>query len=203
MLMSTIDRIISKVLVVGFALSAAACGEPNTAPGQADAGSCIQNLDFANSTGSPVALTVCPVGVATPEHARLLLAVYNTTGEPLQFRGRFEFFADLHLAVIGPAGDTLDYENMWEPYEVSMDVTTYDLPVGGLVGRVVDLSCEQNDFGMSRNDSCVPLFDFSQSGRYDVTAYLSNVWTCPGNPCPHESTWMGELEAETVLNIRN
>jgi hypothetical protein len=87
--------------------------------------------------------------------------------------------------VMGPRGDTLRPQRWGEPGELG-DVPRLILPAGGVVGRVVDLTCVpigMDAAGRDRAGQCEAGFEFRDRGRYSVrvrfVAYKPSAGAAP------------------------
>jgi hypothetical protein len=149
-------------------------------------------------------LVACPVHTSVPkgDPVRILVFIMNGTAQPVKVRNRLEVGQALHVEVASPSGAEI------EPYWVERltqfppERTDVWLPRQGVLGRVVDLTCDYTGFvGRRREEGeCDTGFPFDEIGVYELR--VSYQVHCPFEPCAPEYPWTGRLDAGPVtVNI--
>jgi len=129
--------------------------------------------------------------VRVGEPVRVFVALANTGDGPVLTRARLDLGSFLLITVEDEAGQKQD---MWvgEPGHFDEATTDITLPRGGIIGRVIDLTCDAGGY-RSAEARCFAELDVDQPGTYRVA--LSYAVLCGMAGCPSEHPWVGTLSA--------
>lgn len=137
---------------------------------------------------SPVALELCPIQDDYDQSSvPIFVGIRNRSASPQLVEARFDVYGHLDLHVVDEDGIELREETRWDPGTVSADVSSqaqWLLPLRGIVGRIVDLTCEFEDLSVvAEGETCHPLFPI-RPGRYTIMAEARSIRVCGSVPCP-------------------
>jgi hypothetical protein len=151
----------------------------------------------ARAAGNPVGLVSCPIDVGE-DRLEFFVGVRNLTDEPLRVRVRLEPFNEFQVQVRERGGDVVSPAHLWEPASIGLERSTYLLPRGGVLGRVIDLACLQPDFGRDL-DPCAAVYELA-AGEFEIQFEYEEVWVCLEDftePCEQDPSWTGTIEGAT------
>jgi hypothetical protein len=147
-------------------------------------------------TTQPLELVACMLDreARVGDPIRVFVALANTGGEPVLTRARLDLGAFLLIRVEDSAGHRQDM-SVGEPGYFAADTTDILLPRGGIIGRVIDLTCDQGGYRAS-NVRCFSQLTVNEPGTYRVN--LSYAVLCGQAGCPDNYPWVGRLSAPTL-----
>lgn len=185
----------SQALVMTLALGTAGCirGDAQEAAGVLE---CNPSEVVTTSSSEPIQLVVCILDpeVRVGDSIRVFVGLKNVSDGPVFTRARFDLGAFLLIRIENERGDQQDIF-VGEPGHFDQSMTDIMLPRGGLIGRVLDLSCDQG--GYRRADvRCFSELELSKPGLYRV--FLSYAVLCGKEGCPEGHPWVGRLSAPPV-----
>jgi hypothetical protein len=125
------------------------------------------------------------------EPIRVFVALANAGRDPVFTRARLDLGAFLLVRVEDQEGRRQD---MWvgEPGHFDEETTDIILPRGGIIGRVIDLTCDQGGY-RSAEVRCFSELSLREPGLYRV--HLSYAVLCGQAGCPDGHPWVGRLSA--------
>lgn len=119
----------------------------------------------------------------------VFLGLSNASNGPLLVRARLDLGAYVLVRVEDEAGTQREI-TVREPGHFDEEMTDVLLPRGGLIGRTLDLVCDQGGY-RSSNVRCFSEFRVTEPGTYRVT--FSYVMRCGMDRCPNDYPWTGKL----------
>jgi hypothetical protein len=141
----------------------------------------------------PLQLLACMLDaeVQAGDPIRVFVALANTGDGPVLTRARLDLGSFLLITVEDEAGQNQD---MWvgEPGHFDEATTDITLPRGGIVGRVINLTCDPGGY-RSADAPCFAELDINQPGTYRIA--LSYAVLCGLAGCPPDHPWVGTLSA--------
>lgn len=143
----------------------------------------------------PVAFFACPQRGNRDTSVSILVGIKNLSSQPQLLRTHLDVNGGLGVHVIGPDGQPRAPANSWEPASVmkhTLPLQQYWLPRGGVMGRIIDLSCDGPEY-TGAPSKCLPLYEFDQPGTYSIRLSSDATYWCPTNECQlNESGETGE-----------
>lgn len=145
-------------------------------------------------------LFACPLeGVQSPGAVRVFVGIRNSSQHPLLVDARFDLFGSLDVSIRDTEGQILRPRTWWEPGDVQPHAEPYFqwvMPRGGIIGRVVNLSCDFEDLEpFDENATCHPLYHF-QEGVYTAEFRFGPIRVCSGIRCAEGGEWEATLTAK-------
>jgi len=173
----------SRVVIGLLWLGLASCAGRSSSPARSSAAAQL----IASMTQDSVSLAVVPladsVRLGSPVRIAYMFVNKNDSSRVL--------YADpsaVYYEITDPRGQALKAQHWGEP-GVLGDLPRLNVPAGGFVGRIVDLTCVPIGMGPSgrdRNGVCEASFSFRERGRYTVRVRFA--------PFGRNATGMGSTE---------
>lgn len=143
------------------------------------------------SADEPLQLVACMLDeeVRPGDPIRMFVALANVSNGPVLARARLDIGSFLLITVEDERGSQQD---MWigEPGHFGEDVTDVTIPRGGIVGRTIDLACDEGGY-RSVDAQCFSELTVRDPGVYRVK--LSYAVLCGQAGCPADHPWTGRL----------
>lgn len=140
--------------------------------------------------------------VAAGKPVKVLLLLENLRDGPLWVRFRFDLQVSLEATVRRPSGEPVSSHSLsggWEPYVLDDRLTLIPLPRNGVIGRILNLSCDVTDYSeVDEGGGCSELFSFAEPGAYSLRFRYQDAWACEVSPCEPPQGVQGDLSTDPV-----
>jgi hypothetical protein len=149
-------------------------------------GCAISNVTSPDSMKGRFVFHACAMdSPASQDSVMLLMMVENRSIDAEIVGASFDYWLDIGIDVRDPRGSIMEPEASWEPWAVReeyINFTRFILPIRGVIGQMLDLTCAVPDYSGITIDSCLPLYSFDEAGKYQVTIKYPSVVVC-SPPC--------------------